>query len=361
MDAMPPSIASSPVVAVQSSSSRRAVSFWILLVLGILLGASALTNVALSWLAFRGIRQALYPPSGFQERVLAGNPHSTDKILDIKLTGAIFDFNTSSLLGGVQNPVTAVLAQLDAARKDPAVKGILLEINSPGGGITASDILYHELKRFRVERKIPVVVLCQDLTASGGYYVAMAANEVMAHRTSLVGSIGVIAEFGNISELMHKIGVKMNVIKSLRADGTESFKDMGSMFRPMKPVERAMMQRMVQSMWRRFVTVVATGRAGKLTRAQVEKLADGRIWTGGEALRLGLIDGLGYREDAWRKVQTLAGAPGARLVAWSRARGLLTDLVGAHAQPPSLQALFNQTLDPVAGATPHMLFLWSVR
>jgi protease-4 len=330
----------------------RPLSFWVALVLALLLTVSVVANVLLvtlnSWL------DAGSDNAPFEEEHLAGDRQAADKILDIALTGAIADV-------GSKNVVSSIIAQLDQARKDDHVKGLLIEMNTPGGGITASDILYHEVDRFRKDRKVPVVVLCKDLTASGGYYVSMAADHIMAHQTSLVGSIGVIAEFTNVQGLMEKVGVKVEIVKSQRADGSESFKDIGSPFRQMKPAERAMMQRMVEKMWNRFVDVVATGREGKLTRAQIAELADGRVWTGQEALDLHLVDSIGYREDAWKKATELAHDPGARLVSWHRPSGLFGALLGARGTAPDLNALLDRTIDPALSASPRLLYLWTAR
>lgn len=295
--------------------------------------------------------------SPFEEERIAGERDATDKIVDIALVGTISDVDATAQ----RSVVAAIVAQLRQARTDDHVKALIVEMNTPGGGITASDILYHELDRFRAERKIPVVVLCNDVTASGGYYAAMAADHIMAHETSVVGSIGVIAQIMNVQGLMKTVGVQMNVIKSQRADGSESYKDIGSPFRQMTPAERAMMQDLIQKMWTRFVDVVATGRKGKLTRAQVEDLADGRIWTGRQARDLALVDSLGYQDDALRKAMELAHVDRAQLVRYKRPATLLGGLFGVRAESPDMSALLEQALDPGAASAPRLMYLWSVR
>lgn len=322
------------------------------LALGFLLLSSLALSVSLFALNGGG-RDSERP---FEEERIAGEREATDKILDIALVGTIHDVDAA----GRRSVVAAILAQLRQARTDDHIKGVLVEMNTPGGGITASDVLYHELDRFRSERKVPLVVLCNDVTASGGYYVAMAADHIMAHETSVVGSIGVIAQIMNVQGLMKTVGVQMNVIKSQRADGSESFKDIGSPFREMKPAERAMMQDLIQKMWTRFVDVVATGRKGKLTRAQVEDLADGRIWTGRQARDLALVDSVGYQDDALRKTMELAHLDRAQLVRYKRPVTLLGGLFGVRSEPPDVGALLEQALDPAATAAPRLMYLWSI-
>ena len=335
-------------------AGRRPRSFWIALVLGCLLLCSLAVTASL--LALRN--STLGGERPFEEETIAGETDAAPRILDIPLVGTINDVDA----GGRRSMVATIIAQLRQARTDARIQGVLIEMNTPGGGITASDVLYHEVDRFRAERKIPVVVLCDDVTASGGYYVAMAADHIMAHETSVVGSIGVIAQIMNVQGLLKTVGVQVNVIKSQRADGSESFKDIGSPFREMKPAERAMMQDMIQKMWSRFVDVVATGRKGKLTRPQVEDLADGRVWTGRQARDLALVDSLGYQDDALRKVMELAHVEHARLVRYRRPFSLFGGgLFGARWGEPDVSALVEQALDPAVSTSPHLMYLWTIR
>lgn len=327
-------------------------SFWVAVVLAIMLLCSF---AALLPLAYAGLgRQNDERP--FAEAFIRGDRQASDKVLDIALTGTIADVDAGS-----PSLVASIIAQLRQARTDDAIKGVLIEMNTPGGGITASDILYHEIDRFRIERKIPVVVLCNDVTASGGYYAAMGTDHIMAHETSLVGSIGVIAQLPDVSGLMGKVGVRMNVVKSKRADGSESFKDIGSPYREMTSAERALMQDLIQRMWGRFVDVVASGRKGKLTRDQIAALADGRVWTGRQALDLKLVDSLGYQEDAYAKVLELAHLEKSKLVRYKRPFNLFGDLFGVRESAPDMRALLEQALDPAGSTAPRLMYLWSVR
>lgn len=339
---------------------RRPASFWIAIVLALILMGSCLVTVVALGVAVMATQRG--EQKTFNEQYVLGKRSADDKVLDIQLEGVISDVDVSTALGRTPNPVATIISELQQARQDTHVKAVLLEVDSPGGGVTASDVLYHALDTFRKDRNVPVVVLCGDVTASGGYYVSMAANHIMAHATSVVGSIGVIAELTNVQSLMQKIGVRMSVIKSRRADGSESFKDIGSPFRPMKPAERALMQAIIQDMWARFVDVVSNGRNGKLTHTQVANLADGRIWTAQQALELKLIDSLGYREDAFKKAAELAhlSSTDVKLVSYHRTSSLIGDLLGSQVPSQGLQTL-AETLDPMNRSTPRLMYLWTVR
>jgi protease-4 len=296
----------------------------------------------------------------FQEAYVAGKRTQSDKVLLLKLNGAIMPTQASGLSPG-HDPVATMHAELDQATKDDHVKAILLEIDSPGGGITASDIIYHDIKAFRDKTHKPVVTLCMDLTASGGYYAASATDFIMAHQTSLVGSIGVIAEFPNVTDLIHKIGFDMIVVKSQRANGSESFKDIGSPFRAMKPGERKVFQDMITAMWNRFVDVVTEGRHKQLQREQVADLADGRIWVAPKALELKLIDGLGYESDAWKKAADLGQAGDAKLVTYRQAGGVLRELLGGEQRQTQLEERLDMTLERYAPDGPRFMYLWTGR
>ena len=177
------------------------------------------------------------------------------------------------------------IEHLDRFRDDASVKGYVISINSPGGVVAPSQSIYSELKRIRDEDSIPVIAAIGSVGASGGYYVALAADSIFAMPGSITGSIGVIMEFPDASGLMQKIGVNMQTVKSAE------HKDVGSPFRPLGEGDRALLQEMVLDVYSQFVTVVATERS--LAVDSVTKLADGRILTGQQALRSGLIDRLG--------------------------------------------------------------------
>ncbi len=234
--------------------------------------------------------------------------------------------------GGVAASETLV-EQIEQAATDDDVKAILLYVDSPGGGVTASDIIYHALDG--VDK--PIVVLMGDLAASGGYYISMAADWIIANPNTLTGSIGVISEFPNANELLDEVGVEFVVITS----GPR--KDFGSPYRDMTEEERQYWQAIVDEAYSGFVAIVAEGRG--LPVEQVLPLADGRVYTGRQALAAGLIDALGYEEDAVAKAAELGGLTGEpRLIEYAPTPNFF-DLLSVAAQPrtllPSVAEIFT--------------------
>jgi protease-4 len=275
----------------------------------LLMLASGLLNLVLFFVI--GAQAAGGSQSGYQVSLVDGNKEQEDFVAIVPVQGMIMEPPSD-------NPGKGSLSQmsrlLKALKEEEHLKGILLVVDSPGGGVTASDRMYEELKRFKAEKKIPVVAVFEDVAASGGYYVAMAADHILVHPTTVTGSIGVISHFYDLSELMHRFGVGVNTIKSLNFEGKESFKDMGSPYRKMRPEEKLLLQKLITEMWQRFVTVVAEGRKGKLTREQIEALADGRVFSGQEALRQKLVDQVGYMPEAYAEVRKRCGNKEARIV-----------------------------------------------
>jgi protease IV len=188
------------------------------------------------------------------------------------------------LEGVIIEPET-VVSQLKKCAADDSIKAIVLHVNTPGGGVAASQEIYQEVKRIRDKKKKPVVASIETVGASGGYYISSAANKIFANRGSIVGSIGVIAEWYNYGDLIHWARLKDIVIK------TGEFKDTGNPTRDLTPAEREYMQRLIDNMFAQFIHAVAEGR--KLKEEDVRALADGRVWTGEQAKQLKLIDEFG--------------------------------------------------------------------
>jgi len=290
-------------------------------------------------------------PGPLKEEQVSGSGAS--KVLLVDLSGLISSHDQGGVLEGTPNLVARIREELTLAAEDQKVKAVVLRINSPGGTVTASDILYHEVKALKEKRKIPVIASIMDVGASGGYYVAAAADKILAHPSSVTGSIGVIMMTANAQGLLEKIGVHAMAVTS----GPK--KDMGSPFRAMTPEERAIFQGVIDSFYERFLTVVQEGR-GKLTAEQIRKLADGRIYAGEQAKTLGLVDGIGYLDDAVELAKKEAGLPEARVVMYRRPgeyrnniySGLLVG-GGGFAGLPSLDLLAM-----VRGGTPQFMYLW---
>jgi protease-4 len=185
-------------------------------------------------------------------------------------------------------------------RNNPSIKGIVLRVDSPGGGVGPSQEIYEEIKKTVAVK--PVVVSMGSVAASGGYYVSAPVNRIFANPGTITGSIGVIMEFTNVQELFGKIGLKNQVIKS------GEHKDIGSPVRPMTDSDRQILQSLIDDTQQQFVAAVAEGR--KMSVADVVPLADGRVFTGRQALAVGLVDELGNLQDAISAAARMAGIDG---------------------------------------------------
>ena len=221
--------------------------------------------------------------------------------------------------------VDEVKNALRTAADDDDVKAVVLAINSPGGEVTASDILYNEV--LKVQKVKPVVVSMNSLAASGAYYIACGADWIVANETTFTGSIGVIIQTLNYEGLFDKVGLDSVIFKSGK------FKDMLSGSRPMTPDEKAYVEGMVQQVYDRFLGIVAKAR-GLPPEELRNGIADGRILTGRDAQKAGLADQLGYIEDAYDKARDLADAPDAGVIRYESAPNFqrLLRLLGAGAQ-----------------------------
>jgi len=256
------------------------------------------------------------------------------KLVLLEIEGVIAYETGGFSFGGQRPSVVARLREaLDLAAADESVAGLILRIRSPGGGVAPSETLYHLLLRWKQKTGKPVVAFFQGLAASGGYYVAMAADEVIAHPSAVTGSIGVIMPGITFAGLMEKFGVDDQSMKS----GT--FKDTGSYFRRMRDDEKQQLQSVVDDLYGRFVDVVDAGRP-KLARDGVLKLADGRIYSANQALEAGLVDSIGHLDAAIERAEELAGVTGARVIAY-RAGGRSANNVYSQisSQQPSQPAV----------------------
>ena len=273
----------------------------------------------------------------------------SSKVLLIDLAGVLAEEPIITLEGRPQVPLLArVREELEKAADDVRVRAVVLRINSPGGTVTASDILYHEIMRFKERRKIPVVASILDVGASGGYYVALAADRIYAHPTTVTGSIGVLMLTVNAGGLLERIGVTASYVKS------GEFKDMGSPFRSLRPEERALFQDLIDRFYGRFVELVARSR--KLDEARVRAFADGRVYTASEALGLGLIDQVGYLEDAIAAARSAAGLAEAQVVSYHRPRQYRATIYSSSETPAPAATLPD--LARIVFSGPRFLYLW---
>jgi protease-4 len=250
-------------------------------------------------------------PGKLQETVVLGE--SGPKIAMIEVSGVISEEESRGRLSFGERPSIVVETRnaLDLAADDPEVVGVLLRINTPGGSVSASDTLYHEIELWKSETKRPVVAFLNGLATSGGYYVAMASDRVIAHPASVTGSIGVIMPGLSVAGLMEKYGVEDQTITS------GPFKDAGSVLRDMRPAERAQLQTVIDDLFARFQEVVAKGRPA-ISREKIATLSDGRVYSSRQALEAGLVDQLGYLEDAVSDIEQRAGISESRVVVYHR-------------------------------------------
>lgn len=307
---------------------------------------------AMCWLLTGCITVNLLPGTGpLREEQVGGT--GANKVLLVDLSGLISSHAPSGPFDDSSNMVARIKEELTLAAEDRKIKGIVLRINSPGGTVTASDILYHELKTFKEKHKIPVIASIMEVGASGGYYIAAAADKILVHPSSVTGSVGVIMMTVNAQGLLEKIGVATTAVTS----GPR--KDMGSPFRAMTAEERGIFQGVIDSFYERFLAVVQEGRSN-LTPEQIRKLADGRIYSGEQAKALGLVDAVGYLDDAVELAKQGAGLAEARVVVYRRPgeyrNNIYSRVLTGGAEPWAFPSLDLFSL--VRAGSPQFMYLW---
>ena len=260
---------------------------------------------------FGGIKMFPNSSDPLKETVLQGD--GDQKVLLIPISGMISSEPGKKMLGPSKpGMVSEFVAKLRKAERDYYIKAVILSVNSPGGTVTASDIIYNEIKGFQQRTKKKVVVIMMGVAASGGYYVSIPADYIIAHPTTITGSIGVISMSQDLKGLMAKIGVGVTVYKSGKN------KDMGSPFRISTDEEKSLMQNIVSKLAKRFVGLVSKKRGIKGEKLRLIKTA--RVFLPDEALKIGLIDKIGYFKDAVSKAKQLSGIPSnSQVVVYKRA------------------------------------------
>ncbi|MBY0400292.1 signal peptide peptidase SppA [Myxococcota bacterium] len=254
------------------------------------------------------------------------------KILLLDIDGVIGEIDLAgSFFGGpVLSTAARVAEVLDRARKDDEIAAVLLRIDSPGGTATESEQVYEEIQRFREERRLPVVAQFLGTATSGAYYVAMAADTIQAHPTTVTGSIGVIFTSLSFAGLMEKLGVEDQTIT-----GGE-FKDAGSPFRRLTSTEREQLQGIVDDLHGRFREIVGRGRP-KLSQAQIAELASGRVFSARQALEKGLVDRIGNLDAAVRDLERRLGGAPTRVVTYHRPREIRRNLYTRSGAVPRIE------------------------
>lgn len=311
--------------------------------------------VLLLYLALSGcIHVDVFSDRGaLQETTISGE--GSDKVLLIDISGALTTSKDPGLFPEPSLPAR-LKEELAKAEEDDHIKAIVLRINTPGGTVTTSDILYHELQEFKQKRKVPIITSIMDLGTSGGYYVAMASDYIFAHPSTITGSIGVIMLTLNAQGLMEKVGIRPAAIVS----GPK--KSMGSPFRSMNEEEREIFQDAIDRLYARFLAVVEQGRP-KLNTTQIRQLADGRIYTADIAKAEGLIDEIGYLDDAIERAKKSAKLTDAQVVTYTRSRRGTHQNIYSHFEPPTVGPLGFPQLNAnnvlgALGGTPQMMYMW---
>lgn len=281
-----------------------------------------------------------------------------DKILIVDITGIITMENSKGILSENEGTVAEIKDILKKAKNDDDIKAVILRINSPGGGVTASDVIYHEISKFKEDMKkddkeVVITAAFMDIAASGGYYIAQSADKIYALDTTLTGSIGVISVFPKIEGLAQKIGWENRVIKS------GEMKDLGSLFRDFSPEERDVLQKIIDSMYGRFVDTIAENRKN-LTREEILKLADGRVYTAQQALDNGLIDGVCYFDEMIDKTKESAGIEDASIITYKRPGDYKSNIYSSFKQQDIEQInLLNININPMLNVDePKFFYLW---
>jgi protease-4 len=294
------------------------------------------------------------------EKDVMGDAGATAKVALIDVEGLISHSASGGLFAGASNSVDELVSRLELAEKDEKVRAVVLRVNSPGGTVAASDTMYNEIASFRARTKKPVVVSMAEVAASGGYYISLAADRIIAQPSTITGSIGVLVQTVNFSKGMAMIGIEARAVTS------GANKDLTNPLEPMREGHYAIIQGTVDEFYRGFRQHVAVGRPG-IDASRMDGLTDGRVFTGEQALREGLVDANGGLREAFAEAKRLAGTTGARMVKYHTPGRVPTSPYATASLPAStpsattqgtqfnlVQMNLSQPLVPTAG----FYYLW---
>lgn len=334
----PPAPVYSPVQSAPPATKPRKRRGWRIFV-GIVLVMSILANILLLVMLMGVVALFATGTGGMLVEEVVRESAAKDKIAIISVEGIIH----GPLAKDVYN-------QLKVAGRDSHVKGLIVRVSSPGGTISGSDRIYNEIRRYKAEHGKPVITFMRGVAASGGYYVSVACEKIIAEPTTITGSIGVISWWLVVQELLEdKLGILPVTIKSGKR------KDWPSSFRKPDPEELKYIEdKIITPAFNRFVDVIAVGRKGTLTVDQIKRLADGGIFGAEEARKEKLIDDIGYLDDAVALIKKLAGITEARVVEYRKPFSLAGFL---SYQKPNILSIDRNTLYELG--TPQILYLWS--
>ena len=291
--------------------------------------------VYLSWMSLFGLLAGCGAPSFLvtpvssshtlrEEVVEEGKGFGAGKIAIIEVEGLLANVRTGGLLQAGENQLSVFTQELEKAEKDDEVKAVVLRINSPGGTVTTADTMYEQVRRFKEKTHKPIIAYMQEVAASGAYYVCCAADKIVAHPTSIVGSIGVIFSSFDVTEGLGKLGIQS------RAIHTGTLKEMGSPFKHETELEKSVMSEMVNEYYLRFVSVVKTNRPNvkeippappAQSPADYAGIFSGRVWSGSRAMELGLVDQTGLLNDAIDIARAASKSPNAKAILYKRPYG----------------------------------------
>lgn len=297
------------------------------------------------------------PVSGQQslvERQLPGSDKSifSPKIAVIDVDGVMANKRRGGFGSSGENPTSLFLEKLEKAKNDSKVKAIVLRINTPGGTVAASDSMYHALMEFKAKTKKPVVASMLDLAASGGYYLACGSDKIIAQPSTVTGSIGTILQTVSFKGAMDKLGIRAEAIKS------GELKDLGSPLHDLKEKERQVLSGIIDQLYEQFLEVILAGR-DNLTMATLRPLADGRVYTAEQALQAGLIDQIGYPQDAIASAKEMAGLQKIRVVIYQRPFDYKANVYATDFQAATSPGLINIKLPQwLQAQEPQFLYLW---
>ena len=326
---------------------KSTLGHWVaIIVILVLLGVSALMNIGLIAMLVSENLGSSDVSSKYTEEVIQGRGRK--KVVCIEAFGVISLARDSSGFFREPGLATRIIKQIDEAEKDDNVIAILLLVDSPGGGVTASDIIYERLLKFKESKKgRKIVALFRDIAASGGYYISAAADKIVAHRTTITGSIGVILSSYNVKGLGEKIGIRDVTIKSGK------FKDILNPFRDASPEEIQMLQNVVNDLYNRFVSIVSRGRG--MSVDEVRKFANGSIFSAPHALTLGLIDEIGGFDSTVNLLKELTGTKKIKVIKYKKAMTFFEIMMSRMNVNPKIDLPFP---DRWKNQSPGFKYLW---
>jgi len=277
----------------------------------------------------------------------------SDKIVIIDIDGIMLNRQQNSFMRQGDNPVSTFLEKLDKAAADDDVKAVVLRLNTPGGSVAAADMMYHSLTEFKRKKKVPVIACMMDVAASGGYYLACAADGIIAQPSCITGSIGTIMQTISFAGTMEKIGITAVAVKSGK------MKDIASPLHELSEEEQLILQQIIDGFYEQFIGVVENGRPD-LDKAKLRQLADGRVFTAAQAHEEGLVDRIGYADDAIAWAKKIAGVKKATVVIYHRPMETMPNVYGsAMSEASGMGPLINIDLpDWLDTGGAKFLYLW---